>query len=63
MGYRNRKSPDHGKPMPKVNFHHQHHAPVSRAPGKTSGSSNRMPPVFYVIFLGIAALAMAALAH
>jgi len=63
MGYRNRKSLDHSKPMPKVNFHHRNYAPTQRGNGKTHGSSNRLPPVFYVIFLAMAALAMAALSH
>lgn len=67
MGCHNRKSPDHRKPQPRVNQHATRHAspkPQQQGHGKTSGRSNRVSPVWYVIFLAaLAASALAMLPH
>lgn len=63
MGVHNRKSPDHGKPQPRVATRtHQTHAPAPKQQGhgKAKGRSNRVSPAWYIVF--IAALALLATA-
>jgi hypothetical protein len=63
MGYRNIKTPDHHRPQPKHNLHPHKALPVMPKPcGKTKGHSKHTSPAFYIVFISLLALGLAAAA-